>query len=244
MRSLPHEIANGRLKRQTSAQRGEKLPTAAVTLQDFSFGDWERDVPALKLRHGIDQGKIGRQGLDGTSHDVGNGESSYGRISRGERGQVFVGLTREQRMLQLSLQRSKRLSEAGEIPRLDNDQVQRRFRLDRRSVCAVRRAFKNRRLPEMVALRPRHKWSLGSFIQVKPGAPRLDHEEGTARFTFTKNKVALSVVGLLKSLLLRHVHLHDVGLEENIPSPIHDHIELALEGRDLQQVDSSPQEPS
>src|SRR6516164_10942399 len=117
-------------------------------------------MPALKLRHGIDQGEIERQGLDGTGHDIGNSESPYSRISRCQRCQVFVGPPREERMLQLSLQRSKRLSEAGEIRRLDNDQVQRRFRLDRRSVCAVRRAFKNRRLPEMVALRPRHKWSL------------------------------------------------------------------------------------
>jgi hypothetical protein len=54
MRSLAHEIANGRLKRQTSAEGGEKLATAAVTLQDFTFGDWERYMPALKLRHGID----------------------------------------------------------------------------------------------------------------------------------------------------------------------------------------------
>jgi hypothetical protein len=54
MRSLAHEIANGRLKRQTSAEGGEKLATAAVTLQDFTFDDWERYMPALKLRHGID----------------------------------------------------------------------------------------------------------------------------------------------------------------------------------------------
>src|SRR5215472_143142 len=131
MRSSPHEIADGRLKRQTSAQRGEKLPPAAVTLQDFTFGDWERYMPALKLPRSIDQGEIERQGLDGASHDIGNGEDPYRRISRGQRCQVFVGLPHEQRILELSLQRSKRLSEASEIRRFDNDQVQRGFRLDR-----------------------------------------------------------------------------------------------------------------
>src|SRR5215472_9398816 len=107
MRSSSHEIANGRLKPQTLAQRGEKLPPAAVTLQDFTFCDWERYMPALKLRHGIDQGEIERQGLDGTSHDVGNGEGPYRRISRCQCCQVFVGPPREQRILQIFLQRSK-----------------------------------------------------------------------------------------------------------------------------------------
>ena len=36
-RRLPHEIANRRVKGQTSAQRSEKLPAAAVTSQNFTF---------------------------------------------------------------------------------------------------------------------------------------------------------------------------------------------------------------
>jgi hypothetical protein len=78
---------------------------------------------------------------------------------------------------------------------------------------------------------------------VKPGAARLHHKESAGRFIFPKNKVARGVVGLLKSLLLRYVHLHDVGLEENIPGPVYDHIEFAPEGGDFNQVDGSPEEP-
>ncbi len=81
-------------------------------------------MPVLKLCHGIDQGEIERPGLDGTSHDVGNGQSPYCRTSGRQRCEVFVGLPREQRLLQVSLQRSKRLSEVGEVRRLENEQVQ------------------------------------------------------------------------------------------------------------------------
>jgi hypothetical protein len=55
-RRLSHEIANGRLKRQTSAQRADELAAAAVTLQDSTFYDWERRVPALKLLQSVGQG--------------------------------------------------------------------------------------------------------------------------------------------------------------------------------------------
>ena len=50
-------------------------------------------------------------------------------------------------------------------------------------------------------------------------------------------------MGLLESLLLRYAHLHDVGLEQNIPGPLHEHIELAPDGGNLHQVDGSPEKP-
>ena len=50
---LPHEITNGRLKGQTSAQRAEKLPEAAIALQDFTFGDQEGRVSVLKPFQGL-----------------------------------------------------------------------------------------------------------------------------------------------------------------------------------------------
>src|SRR5215469_9628797 len=95
----------------------------------------------------------------------------------------------------------------------------------------------------MVALCPCYEGSFGSFIQVKPGVSRLDHEKGTAWFSLAKNKVACGEVCLLESLLLLHVHLHDVWLEENIPGPVYDHVELATDGGDLHQIDGPPEEP-
>src|SRR5215831_411809 len=106
---LPHEIANGRVKEQPSAQRAEKLPAAAVTLQDFTFSDWEGCLPALKLLHGLRQGELERQGLDGTSHDVSNRESPQDRIFCYRGRELSIGLAGEQRLLQVFLQRSKRV---------------------------------------------------------------------------------------------------------------------------------------
>ena len=179
-RGLPHEIADGRLKRQTSTQRAEKLPTTAVASQDFTFRDWKGRMPVLKLLHGIGQGEFERQGLDGTSHDIGNGEGPYRRMSGHHRCEPCVGRPREQRKLQVFLQQAKRLSQAGEIRAIDNDQVQGRFRLDRRWVCRVVRAFKKRHLPEMVSLCPRDKRSACSFVHVKPGAASLNHKDASA----------------------------------------------------------------
>jgi hypothetical protein len=50
-------------------------------------------------------------------------------------------------------------------------------------------------------------------------------------------------MGLLESLQLRYAHLHYVGLEQNIPGPVYDHIELAPDGGDLHQVDGPPEKP-
>src|SRR5262245_53389703 len=105
------------------------------------------------------------------------------------------------------------------------------------------RAFKKSHLPEMVSLSPRHNWSFCSFIQIKPGTTGLNYKESHAQFTFAINKIACGVVDLLESLLLRYVHLHDVRLEENIPGPVYDHVELAADGGNLHQVHSSPEEP-
>src|SRR5215470_13743929 len=95
----------------------------------------------------------------------------------------------------------------------------------------------------MVSRSPGDKRGGCSFIHVKPGAAGLYHKDANARFTFATNKVAGGIVGQLKSLLLRDAHLHDVGLEENIPGPVYDHIELAPEGGDFHQVDRSPKKP-
>jgi hypothetical protein len=40
-RGFLHEIADRRVKRQTSTQRTEKLPATAVASQDFAFRDWK-----------------------------------------------------------------------------------------------------------------------------------------------------------------------------------------------------------
>ena len=100
-----------------STCNGFLLLAGAVTLQDFAFRDWEGRVPALKLLHGIGQGELDRQGLDGTSDNVGNSECPYGRISGRRRCEPSVGALGEQRMLQVSLQRSKRArKESGPLP--------------------------------------------------------------------------------------------------------------------------------
>jgi len=55
--------------------------------------------------------------------------------------------------------------------------------------------------------------------------------------------VPQSHISSLKSLLLLCAHLHDVRLEENMPDPVYNHIDLAPDGGNLHQVDASPEKP-